>query len=257
MAQGASSASESDASKNGSVPRHVAIIMDGNGRWAKAQGLPRLAGHRAGAESVRAVVRQARRANIEVLTLYSFSTENWNRPADEVSGLMKLLTEYLKGERDELLDNGIQLRGIGELHRLPAHVRMLLKGVCRATAHNTGMQLNLALSYGSRAEMVNGIQHLAKEVRAGRLDPRNIDEALVSSALYTAGQPDPDLLIRTSGELRLSNFLLWQLAYAELYVTDLAWPDFREDAFDAALASFAGRQRRFGKTGAQVIGEKA
>ena len=247
----------SNEAKNKALPRHVAIIMDGNGRWARAQGLPRLAGHRAGAESVRAVVRQARKANIEVLTLYSFSTENWNRPADEVAGLMKLLGEYLKGEREELLENGIRLRGIGELHRLPAHVRMLLKGVTRATAHNTGLQLNLALSYGSRAEMVGGIRGLAEDVKAGRLEPRDIDEDLVSNALYTAGQPDPDLLIRTSGELRLSNFLLWQLAYAELYVTDLAWPDFRADQFDAALDSYASRQRRFGKTGAQIKGEQA
>lgn len=237
------------------VPRHVAVIMDGNGRWARSQGLPRLAGHRAGAESVRAIVRAARKRGIEVLTLYSFSTENWGRPEDEVEGLMELLAQYLREELDELLDNGIRLRAIGELDRLPPEVRALLGGVMAATADNKGLTLVLALSYGSRAEIRSAVSEIARAVRDGRLELEDIDDSLISAALYTSGLPDPDLLIRTSGEMRLSNFLLWQLAYAELYVTDVSWPDFRESHLDAALATFGGRQRRFGKTGEQVEAE--
>jgi undecaprenyl diphosphate synthase len=243
-----------DVQDQTTLPRHVAVIMDGNGRWAKARGLPRLAGHRAGAESVRATITACRERGIEALTLYSFSTENWARPDEEVSGLMALLAEYLQHELAELLENGVRLRAIGELHRLPEEVQMLLGGVVAATSANTGLQLVLALSYGSRAEIVSAVRDLAGQVHRGELAPDEIDDALISSHLYTADLPDPDLLIRTSGELRLSNFLLWQLAYAELYVTEVPWPDFRDAHLDEALASYGCRQRRFGKTGQQVEG---
>lgn len=234
------------------VPRHVAVIMDGNGRWARSRGEPRLAGHRAGAESVRAVVRAARERGIEVLTLYSFSTENWGRPEDEVEGLMELLSQYLRDELDELLDNDVRLRAIGELDQLPPEVRMLLESVSAATAENTGLTLVLALSYGSRAEIRSAVHEIAAAVKAGELELDDIDDGLIDAALYTTGLPDPDLLIRTSGELRLSNFLLWQLAYAELYVTPTPWPEFRAEHLDRALAAFRARQRRFGRTGEQV-----
>ncbi len=234
------------------IPRHVAVIMDGNGRWAGSRGMPRLSGHSAGAESVRAVVRAARKRGIEVLTLYSFSTENWGRPEDEVEGLMELLAQYLREELDELLENNLRLRAIGELDRLPAEVRALLGAVMAATEANEGLTLILALSYGSRAEIRTAVQELARAVQDGLLTLDDISDEAISAALYTSGLPDPDLLIRTSGEMRLSNFLLWQLAYAELYVTDVAWPDFREAELDQALAAYAQRQRRFGKTGQQI-----
>jgi len=236
----------------GTVPRHVAIIMDGNGRWAQAQGLPRVSGHEEGAESVRCIVRECRKAGVESLTLYSFSTENWRRPAAEVGALMTLLKRYVLQERTEILDNNIRLRAIGQIDRLPVFVRMPLRALVRESAGNTGMTLNLALSYGARAELVHAVQQLAQQVKKGTLKPTDIDEAAISSHLYTAGQPDPDLLIRTSGELRVSNFLLWQIAYAEIYVTDIAWPDFREAQLAEAFATFGKRERRFGKTGAQV-----
>ncbi len=234
------------------APRHVAVIMDGNGRWARSRGLDRLEGHRAGAESVRAIVRAARKRGIEVLTLYSFSTENWGRPEDEVEGLMALLAQYLREELAELRDNDVRLRAIGELDRLPPEVRALLGVVMAATADNQGLTLVLALSYGSRAEIRAAVAELANAVKEGALLVSDIDDELISAALYTGGLPDPDLLIRTSGELRLSNFLLWQLAYAELYVTEVAWPDFREPDLDQALAAYAARQRRFGRTGQQI-----
>jgi undecaprenyl diphosphate synthase len=234
------------------VPRHVAIIMDGNGRWAEQRGLLRAEGHAAGAESVREVTRACRRMGVEVLTLYSFSTENWARPNEEVDALMALLERYLRDELDELATNGVRLRAIGELDRLPAGVRRLLDSVSQATADRTGLQLVLALSYGSRDEIVTAVRHIARDVATGWLAPEAIDAELISGRLYTAELPDPDLLIRTSGEQRLSNFLLWQLAYAELYVTDVLWPDFRRPDLEAAFQSFGSRQRRFGKTGAQL-----
>lgn len=226
--------------------------MDGNGRWAQSRGLDRIEGHRAGAESVRAIVRSARKKGIEVLTLYSFSTENWARPEDEVEGLMALLAQYLRDELGELRDNDVRLRAIGELDRLPPEVRALLGAVMAATADNQGLTLVLALSYGSRTEIRSAVVELARAVQEGALLLSDIDDDVIAAALYTGGLPDPDLLVRTSGEMRLSNFLLWQLAYAELYVTDVAWPDFREADLDRALAAYAGRQRRFGKTGDQV-----
>jgi len=234
------------------VPRHLAIIMDGNGRWAESRGLPRVRGHEAGADSVREIVRACRQLGVEVLTLYSFSTENWRRPQEEVTALMGLLKRYVLKERRELLDNGIRLRAIGQIERLPLFVRVPLNHLINESRNKDGMVLNLALSYGARAEMVSAIQDIARQVARGRIRPDQIDEALVSSALSTAGLPDPDLVIRTSGEYRLSNFLLWQVAYAELYVTDVAWPDFRRPSLEEAFRSFGSRERRFGKTGAQL-----
>ncbi|MFZ5476408.1 MAG: isoprenyl transferase [Myxococcota bacterium] len=234
------------------LPRHVAIIMDGNGRWAESRGLPRVKGHEAGAESVRDVTRACRELGISALTLYSFSTENWKRPEDEVGALMGLLARYLAEERREILDNGIRLNAIGQIDRLPLAVRAALKELMLASRDNKGMVLTLALSYGSRAEIVDAAKALAKKCAAGRMRPDQIDEAAFSAELATAGLPDPDLLVRTSGELRLSNFLLWQLAYAEIYVTDTLWPDFRRDELKAALEAFGKRERRFGKTGAQM-----
>ena len=235
-----------------STPRHVAIIMDGNGRWAEARGLPRVAGHEAGAESVREITRACREQGVQALTLYSFSTENWKRPADEVAALMGLLGRFLIEERREILDNGIRLRTIGQTDRLPLAVRAALRELSFASRANTAMTLTLALSYGGRAEIVDAARSLAKKAAAGKLRPEDIDEAAFAAELGTAGLPEPDLLIRTSGELRLSNFLLWQLAYAEFCVTDVAWPDFRRPQLAEAFAAFGSRERRFGKTGAQV-----
>jgi len=243
-----------DARDNGDLPRHVAIIMDGNGRWATRRGLPRLKGHHAGAESVRQVVRAAGELGLEVLTLYSFSTENWRRPRLEVEGLMALLERYLRERARELDDNDVQLRAIGDLERLPRRVRKLLDEVIHLTRGNQGLKLVLALSYGSRTEIVGACRELARAVARGELRPDDIDDHAVASRLYTAGLPDPDLLIRTSGELRLSNFLLWQLAYTELLVVDEMWPDFRRPHLEQALSAYAGRQRRFGRTGLQLEG---
>jgi len=237
----------------GPVPRHVAVIMDGNGRWATARGLPRVAGHEAGADSVREVVRACGRLGVEVLTLYSFSTENWSRPDDEVQALMALLERYLREEREDLNENNVRLMAIGHLHRLPPAVRLGLEAVCHSTRNNTGLHLVLALSYGGRAEIVDAVRRVGRLVASGALDPERIDERTISGHLYTEGLPDPDLVIRTSGELRLSNFLLWQVAYAEMYVTDVLWPDFREPHLLDAFRSFYSRERRFGRTGDQLV----
>ncbi|MBN2798748.1 MAG: isoprenyl transferase [Deltaproteobacteria bacterium] len=237
---------------DGPVPRHLAIIMDGNGRWAQAQGLPRERGHEAGADSVREILRISGELGIEVLTLYSFSTENWKRPVGEVRALMGLLERYLSEEREELRRNNVRLRAIGQIDRLPLAVRLLLKDVGRYTAGNTGIQLVLALSYGGRHELVEAAKALARRVQRGELKVDAIDEDAFAGHLATAGLPDPDLLIRTSGEHRLSNFLPWQLAYSELYVTDVHWPEFRRPHLEEALASYGKRERRFGQTGAQL-----
>jgi len=234
------------------LPGHVAIIMDGNGRWAQARGAPRTKGHEEGAESVRAVVRECRKLGVKALTLYSFSTENWKRPPDEIAALMALLKRYVLQERTELMEKGIRVRAIGQASRLPLFVRKPLDLLCNDSAGNSGMTLNLALSYGSRAEMVNAVRQVAREAASGEIDPDAITEQVISDRLYTAGLPDPDLLIRTSGELRLSNFLLWQLAYTEIYVTDTYWPDFREKDLHAAFEAYGLRRRRFGKTDAQI-----
>ena len=235
------------------VPQHVAIIMDGNGRWAQARGLARVEGHEEGAVSVREIVRACRQQGVRALTLYSFSTENWRRPFSEVTALMALLERYIVGERAEILDNGIRFRAIGQLERLPPNVREPLDELSRVS--NTGrteMDLCLALSYGGRAELVEATRQIAQKVRSGDLDPENIDEQTVSAALYAPDLPEPDLLIRTSGEMILSNFLLWQLAYAEIVVTDTLWPDFRKPDLLRAFDVFGKRERRFGQTSAQL-----
>lgn len=234
------------------LPRHLAVIMDGNGRWAKAQGFKRVRGHEEGAESVRVVVRTCRKLGIEALTLYAFSNENWARPAAEVKALMRLLGRFLKRERQEMLDQGIRLNAIGEIERLPEGTRELLRKTMADTASGKGMVLTLALSYGGQQELARAARLLAEDAAAGRLRPDEIDEAALESRLYTAGLPPVDLMIRTSGEVRISNFLLWQLAYAEFHFTPIYWPDFREEQLMTALHEFANRQRRFGKTGEQV-----
>lgn len=227
------------------LPRHVAVIMDGNGRWAEQRGLPRAAGHREGAESVRAVTRTARRIGIEALTLYAFSEENWGRPEPEVVGLMALLAEFLEGERPEMMANGIRLNAIGDLERLPDVVRRKLTDVRAETARNGGMVLTLALSYGGRQEIVAA----ARKAAAARGPALSLED--LEAGLWTAGLPELDLLVRTSGERRISNFLLWQCAYAELHFAEELWPGFRDREFLRAVADFQGRHRRFGLTGAQ------
>lgn len=229
------------------LPAHVAIIMDGNGRWAKERSLPRVEGHRRGAESVRSVLRTAARLGVKYLTLYAFSVENWNRPQGEVDTLMKYLAHYLKSEQREMNDNNVKLQAIGQTSRLPKFVRDQLKATRESLAQNTGTTLTLALSYGGRTELVDAVRGIAEKARDGEIDPAKISEQTISGHLYTSDMPDPDLLIRTSGEMRVSNFLLWQISYAELVVTDRLWPDFGEPEFCAALEEFAGRNRRFGK----------
>jgi len=231
----------------GNVPRHIAIIMDGNGRWAKARGLPRVMGHRAGRESVREVVKGCSALGVEVLTLYSFSTENWHRPAREVTSLMTILRQTLRGERRELRDNNVRLGVIGREQDLPAPVRQEIAATQEYLSACTGLQLNLALSYSGRAEIVDAVRRLVTDARTGDLQPRDVDEELLSSYLTTGGLPDPDLLIRTGRETRVSNFMLWQLAYAELWFTETMWPDFRRRHLFQAVADFQGRERRFGR----------
>ena len=243
-----------DSIDPGRIPRHIAIIMDGNGRWAKQQGKPRLYGHGVGVGSVQEIVECATEWGVEVLTLYAFSTENWKRPADEVGGLMGLLKNYLLKELSKMVKNSIRLTCIGDIVKLPKDVREVLEKTMRETAGNDKLTLNLALSYGGRAELIQAIRTIAEDVSRGVLDASAIDERLIDSRLYTADLPDPDLLIRTGGEARLSNFLLWQASYAEIYFTDTMWPDFREQAFASAIHEFQGRERRFGKTSAQVEG---
>jgi len=237
------------------LPTHVAIIMDGNGRWAEERKKPRLFGHKAGVDSVRAVVEAAREIGIRYLTLYAFSTENWQRPPVEVSGLMKLLRTYLEAELRTMLKNDIRLFCLGQQERLPEDVRRVLESVMKKTATCQEMTLNLALSYGGRNEMMRAVRQLAKKCVDGELDYQSLSEDMLGNHLYTAGQPDPDLLIRTGGEHRLSNFLLWQASYAELYFTDTKWPDFRKDQLIKALTVYSSRQRRFGKISAQLHGE--
>ena len=234
------------------LPRHLAVIMDGNGRWAKQRGWQRVRGHEEGAESVRVVVRACRRLGIGALTLYAFSEENWGRPGAEVKALMMLLGRFLKKERQEMLDQGIRLNAIGEIDKLPESTRGLLQKTMADTASGRDMTLTLALSYGGRQEILRATRALCRQAAEGALDPAAIDEQAFSAQLYTNGLPDPDLLIRTSGEQRVSNFLLWQIAYSEFYFCETLWPDFREPHLMAALQSYARRQRRFGKTGEQL-----
>ncbi|WP_217267391.1 isoprenyl transferase [Thermanaeromonas sp. C210] len=228
------------------LPRHVAIIMDGNGRWALRRGLPRAAGHRAGVEALREVVKACLEWGIQILTVYAFSTENWKRPRSEVEALMNLLVEYLEREVRELHEQGVQIRAIGRLHELPPEARQKLQQAMQTTAGNGRLVLNLALNYGGRAELVDACAALVKDVEAGKLRAEEVREDTLERYLYTAGLPDPDLLIRAAGEMRLSNFLLWQAAYTELWVTSTLWPDFRREDLLAALEDYARRERRFG-----------
>ena len=233
----------------GRVPAHVAIIMDGNGRWANARGLPRFRGHTAGMKSVRDVIEGAIEVGVPILTLYAFSLENWNRPVAEVMALMRLLQRYVIRERDELIRQGVEVKVYGDLDRVPRAPRRAIEEIQRATEGGRSLRLNLMISYGSRAEIARAARRLAERVRAGELDPADIDENAINGELYTAGLPDPDLLIRTSGEQRISNFMLWQLAYTELYITPLLWPDFRRVHLFEAVLDYQKRERRFGRVG--------
>ena len=233
--------------ENGAIPRHVAIIMDGNGRWARERNLPRPLGHRSGMKSVREVVEGSIEAGIEVLSLFAFSQENWQRPVTEIQALMSLLEEYIARETDELAAQGVRAQVLGDLARLTPPAAAAAAQLMARTAHNDRLLLNLYISYGSRAELVRAAQLLAEEVRAGRMDAADIDEDAIAERLYTAGVPDPDLLIRTSGEQRISNFMLWQVAYAELYMSPVLWPNFRRQELYAAILDFQNRDRRFGR----------
>ncbi len=228
------------------LPRHIAIIMDGNGRWARRQGLPRLRGHEAGAKTVRDIVTHCARLKIEALTLFSFSTENWKRPSDEIEFLMGLYVQYLIAERETIMGNNVRFLHIGRRAGLPQSVLDEMDATVSMSRGNTGLKLCLALNYGSRDEIVDAVRSIANKVRDARLSPDEIDESVISNELYTAGLPDPDLLIRTANERRISNFLLWQISYAELFISEKLWPEFTPADLDAALIDFAGRERRFG-----------
>jgi undecaprenyl diphosphate synthase len=241
-----SAASHLSAEARASLPQHVAIIMDGNGRWARERHLPRIEGHRAGAESARVIIRTAGELGIKYLTLYAFSVENWNRPKDEVDALMKYLIHYLKTETPELNKNNVKLEVIGQIYRLPENVQEHLRKSIITLSKNNGLTLIMALSYGGRTEIVDAVRSIAKKVKAHELDPADITEQVFSQHLYTRNVPDPDLLIRTSGEMRVSNFLLWQISYAELVITPTLWPDFRKPQFYSALEEYHRRHRRFG-----------
>ena len=234
------------ADAKASLPRHVAIIMDGNGRWARERHLPRIEGHRAGADSARVIIRTAGEIGIKYLTLYAFSVENWNRPKDEVDALMKYLVHYPKTETSELNKNNVRLEVIGQTYRLPEVVQDHLNKSIATLSRNNGLTLIMALSYGGRTEIVDAVRSIANKAKAGELDPAEITEQVFAQHLYTRNLPDPDLLIRTSGEMRVSNFLLWQISYTELVVIPTMWPDFRKPQFFAALEEYAQRHRRFG-----------
>ncbi len=248
---------ELDGLDKSRLPEHVAIIMDGNGRWAKLRGKSRIEGHRRGKTSVRVIVEMSRKIGIRYLSLYAFSTENWFRPHDEVDALMGLLEHYLAAEQAKMMRYGIRLVAVGDRSRLPPKVRSILEKVIEITRENRRMTVVLALSYSGRDEIVRLARGIAREARDGKLDPAAIDAAFVASRLDTGGVPDPDLLIRTSGEMRLSNFYLWQIAYSELYVTPTLWPDFREREYLQALLDFQRRRRRFGRTDEQLDGALA
>jgi undecaprenyl diphosphate synthase len=239
--------------KNGKLPRHVAIIMDGNGRWAKQRGLPRIAGHREGVKAVRDVVEGCGELGVNVLTLYTFSTENWRRPKEEVSALMKLLLRTLQKEIDDLVRNNVRLMAVGNIDHLPTDARKGILDGIDTTKNNTGLILNLALNYGGREEIVAAVRKVAEKIQTKALKPEDIDKEIFGTYLYTSELPDPDLLIRTSGELRISNFLLWQLAYTEIYITDVLWPDFRRHHLYQAIEDYQKRERRFGKVSEQLI----
>ncbi|MFC4077858.1 isoprenyl transferase [Salinithrix halophila] len=234
------------ALKEGPLPRHIAIIMDGNGRWAKKRGMPRIAGHRAGMKTVRDITRAADDLGIEALTLYSFSTENWKRPQDEVNYLMGLPEEFLRTDLDELVRRNIRVGMVGCEEGLPPHTLRAIQGFKEGTAGNTGMILSFALNYGARTEIIHGIHQIIDDVKSGKMDKDEIDESVFGQYLYTANLPDPDLMIRTSGEVRISNFMLWQIAYSEFWFTDVQWPDFSRETFYQAIEDFQRRSRRYG-----------
>jgi len=237
---------KSSIKSSAKLPKHIAIIMDGNGRWARKRGLLRTAGHRAGVKTVKKIVRIAGDIGLKYLTLFTFSTENWKRPKDEVSAIMRLLEQTTKRELSELLENNVRLIATGNIENLPSKKREVLLDAIERTKNNTGLILNLALSYSGRAEILQAIRNIAADLSSKKINPDEINDELFSSYLQTNGLPDPDLLIRTSGEMRISNFLLWQTAYTELYVTDVLWPDFTEDDFLKAIADYQRRDRRFG-----------
>lgn len=228
------------------IPEHIAIIMDGNGRWAKDRNLPRTMGHKAGVETIREVVKECNKLKIKYLTLYAFSTENWKRPADEVNALMKLLVEYLKKEFNELHSNNVIINSIGDISELPLVCQKELKNAYEKTKNNTGLTLNLALNYGGRDEITSAVSKIAEDIKSGKLAIHNINEELISSYMYTAGMPDPDIIIRPSGEQRLSNFLLWQCAYSEFWYSNINWPDFKTEHLHKAIIDCQKRERRFG-----------
>lgn len=236
----------------GKLPRHVAIIMDGNGRWAQARGLDRSEGHVEGVKTVRRITEAASRAGIGYLTLYTFSTENWNRPKEEVDALMHLIVVAIERETPDLIKNNVRLTMIGDSSRMPETARQRLEKCIEDTSHCTGLTLVLAISYSSRWEIVEACRKLATEAAEGVISPDQIDDKMLSDSLSTAGMPDPDLLIRTGGDMRISNFLLWQIAYSEIYITDVYWPDFSTEDFYMAIEAYSGRQRRFGLTGEQI-----
>ena len=238
------------------LPRHIAIIMDGNGRWAKKRILNRVSGHKKGIEAVKDAVKTCRELGIKVLTLYAFSMENWNRPKGEVTALMSLLKRYLFEELDEMLENNIRLNAIGALENLPNKVYKVLTDTIEKTKACKGMILNLALSYGGRDDIIHAVRKIISDCEAKKIKPENITEGLFSNYLFTAGIPDPDLLIRTSGERRISNFLLWQMAYTEIYITDTLWPDFKKEDLIEAILDFQSRERRFGLTSSQIKSRK-
>lgn len=237
----------------GKIPKHIAVIMDGNGRWATGLNKPRVFGHKEGIESVRDIVNASSLIGVEFLTLYAFSTENWKRPAAEVNALMKLLETYLKKEINELHENNVRIRTIGKTTSLPSSAQRILFDSIEKTESNDGLNLVLALSYSGRWDIVRAMQMIALDARRGKLSPEDINEEYFSNALQTKGMPDPDLLIRTSGEMRISNFLLWELAYTEMYITSKLWPEFRRDDLYQALIDYSCRERRFGKTSSQLI----
>ncbi len=237
---------------NGEIPKHIAIIMDGNGRWAKSRKLPRVAGHHEGVNSVREIVETCGQLGVKFLTIYAFSTENWKRPQDEVSVLMRLLLSALRDERDKLHNNNVRLKTIGDVASLPQEIQNELFDAIETLKHNTGLTLVLALSYGGRWDIANAVKKIATDVQQGKLAPDSINEKIFAHYLSTKDIPDPDLLIRTSGELRLSNFLLWQLAYTEMYITDLFWPQFRRNELYDAINAFQQRERRFGMVSEQL-----
>ncbi len=241
--------------KQGNIPNHIAIIMDGNGRWAKQRKRPRVFGHNEGINSVRAITEECGKLGVNYLTLYTFSTENWSRPKDEVTALMRLLLKTIRKEIDKLNKNNVKLSLIGHTSDLPEKSLKALMDGADSTRNNTGLNLNLALSYSSRQEILDAVKNISTEIKHGNYDINNIDEKLFSEHLYTGNKPDPDLLIRTSGEMRLSNFLLWQLAYSEIYVTPVLWPDFRNMELFDAIIDYQKRERRFGKTSEQITKE--